>query len=481
MRSTLVVLSFLLVQAASSQSFGDLQAAVAAADESERQGLAHAFLESTSIPHFENDTTAVFLYEGQAASVSVSGDFNGWSGQGWALQRLASTSLWYRIEHFEADARLDYKVILNGSNWILDPGNPLHAPGGFGANSELAMPAYVQPWEIIKNAAVAEGTLVSHTFDSTIMGNSRAVNVYLPAGYDANRTEPYPVIVYHDGSDYLNLASIETVFDNLIDAGRIEPLIAVFANPLDRENEYATNDTGAFSRLIVEELMPWVEANYHIATDPARRAVTGPSYAGLASARHCFEHPDVFGLCAPFSPSFWVSNGALLDAMSQGDLTAIKWYVDWGTYEQSIASSGHAFEDILQQQGATFRTNEWHEGHSWGSWRAHQDIMLEYFFPGVNATSRSTLEQPDNNLGISVFPNPASSTATISFALGNHSPVNVSVHDILGREVGVVLDHDLYAGQHSFTMDRPGSASGVYWVRVSTALSTAWTGVTWVR
>lgn len=481
MRIFLAAGLLLLAQTVSAQSFAELQSSVAAAAQSDQQALADAFLGSTTVPHFENDTTAVFLYRGSASSIALAGDFNGWSGQGWSLERLASTNLWYRIEHFEADARLDYKIILNGSNWILDPRNPNRVPGGFGANSEISMPAYVQPWEIVENASVANGTLESHTFASTIMGNSRPVKVYLPADYDPNRTEPYPVILYHDGSDYTNLASIETVLDNLIDAGRIEPIVAVFANPLNREAEYATSSTANFTRLIVEELMPWVETNYHISTDPSKRAVTGPSYAGLASARHCFEHPDVFGLCAPFSPSFWVSNGALLNTMSQGDLTSIKWYVDWGTYEGSIVTTGRIFKDFLSQQGADFKTNEWHEGHSWGSWRAHQDIMLEFFFAGANATSRSVLELPDSVFDVTVYPNPASGATTVAFNLDTHGPVDISVHDVLGRQVDVVLSKPLDAGRHQFAIDKPEVSAGSYWVRVSTPSTTEWSGVTWIR
>lgn len=481
MRVFIAACLLLLAHDSSAQSFAELQSSVAAAAQTDQQALADAFLGSTNVPHTENDTTAVFLYRGSASSVAVAGDFNGWSGQGWSLERLASTNLWFRIEHFETDARLDYKIFLNGSNWILDPRNPGRVPGGFGANSELAMPGYTQPWEIESNAAVTAGTLESHTFASTIMGNSRPVKVYLPASYDPNRHEPYPMILYHDGSDYTSLASIETVLDNLIDAERIEPLVAVFVNPLNRETEYATSSTDPFTRLIVEELMPWMEANYHVSTDPSKRAVTGPSYAGLASARHCFEHPEVFGLCAPFSPSFWVSNGALLNTMSQSDLTSIKWYVDWGTYEGSIATTGRIFEDFLAQQGADFKTNEWHEGHSWGSWRAHQDIMLEYFFPGANATSRSVLELPDSVFDVTIYPNPASGATTVAFNLEAHGPVDISVHDVLGRQVDIVLSKPLDAGRHQFAIDKPEVSAGSYWVRVSTPSTTEWSGVTWVR
>lgn len=467
MRSCFLYLLLLAALPASAQSFSDLQAAVQNAPSSEHAALVNDFLAQAKVPHMENDTTTVFLWKGSANSVAVSGDMNGWSGQGWPLQRLAATDLWYRIEHFEADARLDYKLIRNGSDWILDPRNPLTVPGGFGANSELAMPAYVQPWEVTEDPAVAKGTLTSRTFVSAIMGNSRTVQIYTPAGYDPQRAEPYPVILYHDGSDYTRFASTKTVLDNLIAAGRIEPLVAVLANPLNRETEYWTTQADTYTRVVAEELMPWVATNWHTATDPKRRAVTGPSLAGLASAKHCFERPEVFGLCAPFSPSFWASDRALLNQMSQSDLTGITWYVDWGTYESSIASTGRVFAALLAQQGATFKASEWHEGHSWGSWRAHQDTMLEFFFPGVNATSRSSVEPPSNGFDLSLYPNPTSGRTTIAFHTVDAGPVQVAVFDMVGRRVAMLHDGTLPPGSHRTEWNPAAHAAGTYLVHVT--------------
>lgn len=472
MRIALFVLASFLTQAAHAQSFSALLDAVNSSDASQHAGLVSDFLGSTSVPHFENDTTVVFLWTGSAASVTVTGDFTGWSASGHALQRLAATNLWYHSMHFEADARMDYKLIIGGSNWILDPRNPRTVPGGFGANSELAMPQYVDAWEINDDPSVANGTLDVTTFASTIMGNSRRVRVYTPAGYDANRADPYPVILFHDGSDYVNFASIENTLDNLIAAQRIVPIVAVFANPLNREAEYATGSTANFTRLIVEELMPWVEANYHVSTDPSQRAVTGPSYAGLASARHCFEHPDAFGLCAPYSPAFWVSNGALLNTMSAADLSNIKWYVEWGTYEGSITTTGEMFENILIGHGATYRARVWNEGHSWGMWRAHQDDMLEFFFPGVNASSRSVLEQPLNSLQLDVYPNPSSSNTTIAFDTTSAGPVEVAVYDLLGRRVETLLDRTVPPGSHRTSWNPAAHASGTYLVHVTAGSGT---------
>ena len=138
-------------------------------DPAAKQAAVDSFMtyaRTVGIPFIE-DSTANFIYLGNPNSVSVPGDFNGWSATAWPMTKLSQTNFWYRSENFEMDARLDYKFVLNGSNWILDPENPHTCQGGFGPNSELSMPLYVQPWEINYNPNIAHGTVVTKTIFST--------------------------------------------------------------------------------------------------------------------------------------------------------------------------------------------------------------------------------------------------------------------------------------------------------------------------
>ena len=102
--------------------------------------------------------------------------------------KSTDTDLWYRKESFEPNARLDYKLVINGSRWILDPQNPNTIAGGFGSNSELAMPEYEQPWEIVEVEGVAKGSLISENFTSSNTGKTYEIQVYLPPGYDESQT-----------------------------------------------------------------------------------------------------------------------------------------------------------------------------------------------------------------------------------------------------------------------------------------------------
>src|SRR5690606_22069284 len=124
------------------------------------------------------------IYLGNVSSVTLAGDFNGWNSNSDALNKLAGTNFWYITKIFELNARLDYKFVRNGNDWILDPENPNTCTGGFGPNSELSMPEYIQPWEIEFNSTTQHGSVETKNLFSTNTGSNYQIKIYLPAGYD---------------------------------------------------------------------------------------------------------------------------------------------------------------------------------------------------------------------------------------------------------------------------------------------------------
>ena len=134
------------------------------------------YARAAGIPFIE-DSTANFIYRGSAASSNIAGDFNDWNPSAWPMTNLSQTNFWYRSVIFELDARLDYKFVLNGGTWILDPENPKTCEGGYGPNSELAMPLYIQPWEIIYRPAVQQGIILNRTIYSPTVGSNYQLNI----------------------------------------------------------------------------------------------------------------------------------------------------------------------------------------------------------------------------------------------------------------------------------------------------------------
>jgi enterochelin esterase-like enzyme len=380
MRYLFAAIALMLVLVASPCYAGDFEAfldRLEKAPEPERSAMIEEFLGSNEVPVLSG-TSAYFLYcdEG-ASSVSVAGDFNGWKPGADMMTRLPGTCLYFLKKDFEEDARLDYKFVVNGSAWMLDPLNPARVTGGFGPNSELSMPGYLQPVEIIPDPDIQHGKLITQNFPSKVMEATRQVHVYLPAGYDESGGRRYPVLFVHDGKEYATLGSMVNVADNMIAAGDIDPLVIVFIDPNDRNSEYKASDR--FGGMIVTEVVPWVEEKYRVESDPALRGMMGASLGGLISVYITWNHSDLFGFCASQSGAFFPGYSRVIEMVEEGPHREIRYYLDWGTYESEIAESNEEMRDALLRGGYELEWHVYHEGHSWGSWRAHVDDILRDF------------------------------------------------------------------------------------------------------
>jgi enterochelin esterase-like enzyme len=464
-RVFLIVLLFGSVAIVRAQTFQDFLTRVNIAPESLRTGIVDSFMNAAGhFPFVEFDTLCHFIYRGSANSVTVPGDANNWNASGFSMIHIYATDFWYYPVVFESDARLDYKFVLNGSNWILDSRNPYTCSGGFGPNSELRMPAYVPAVEIAYDPTIAHGALHDTTFFSTHLNNSRRIRVYTPPHYDSE-TQRYGMVLFHDGLEYISLAQTNNILDYLIAHHRIRPLVAVFVPPVNRTPEYAGDQQNQFTAFIIDEVMPWVDASYRTVSDPAQRAVLGASYGGNISLWIGMNYPNVFGCIAPQS-SYIQPN---IQSRFQSDPPLpVQLYLDVGTYDiPELIPMVHQFVTTLQQHGYGYRFIEYHEGHSWGNWRAHVDNALLMFFPGDSANT--VQETPDLPAGFALaqnFPNPFNAATTISFSLPSTQKVSLRVFTIEGRQVATLLDSQATAGDHAVRFDAARLSSGLYFYQL---------------
>src|SRR4051812_42215476 len=132
------------------------------------------------------------------------------------------------------------------------------------------------------------------SFTSTTFGNTRTLRILLPSGYDApdNQARRYPVLYLNDGQNLFDAATStftgrewrvdETVRD-LIAAGRIPPIVVVgidHAGRRERFREYfpwvdtfldppEPDPQGTrYPAFLVDEVIPFVEAQYRVAPNP---------------------------------------------------------------------------------------------------------------------------------------------------------------------------------------------------------------------
>jgi hypothetical protein len=148
--------------------------------------------------------------------------------------------------------------------------------------------------------------------------NPREVNVYVPMQYV--KGTPAPVLVVQDGNQFFGWVElVSNTLDNLIGAGKLPPIVAVFVNNgggdaqgSHRGEEYDTL-SGVYAEFIDQEILPRVEQEtaqklaaqaVTFTKDPEGRATLGGSSGGIASFIAAWYHPDLFRRVIGFSPSF---------------------------------------------------------------------------------------------------------------------------------------------------------------------------------
>ena len=433
---------------------------------------------------FVHADTVLFLWKGSASTVAVAGDATSWRPNA-SLQRIGTSDVWMRTDQFPATARLDYKLVINGSNWILDPNNPNQQWSGFGPNSELRMSAWVPSEWTERLSGVPRGTLASSTtIQSDAYPHPVTYRVWTPAGYDT--LNELATVYVTDGHEYADdrLGAMRPVLDNLIADGKMAPCVVVFIDPRSggtnrRQEQYVQNP--GFATLVAVDLVSAVDAAYKTRQDRKARTILGTSLGGLFAVYLGLEHPDVFGNLAPQSPAFWVSQqgdlgwtgASLYERVGSAPTLPFSISMTTGTINDTEAGA-RTMRDTLLSRGVELAYTEVAEGHSWGNWRALLDDILIALVPPDAPIPRQP-DAPDTGLYLKATPNP-SSAPELHFTLRRPSPARLDCFDARGRSVMRVLDAPLASGLHRIAL--PDLPSGVYACRLMAGLQRATTLVT---
>lgn len=344
-----------------------------------------------NIPLVIGDSVAFLYKDKKVDSVSWQGDFNGWGG--WAGgqifrnkgHRIGKSDIWIMKAAFPKDARLDYKVVRNGREWVLDPANPYLQWGGGGPNSELRMPNWKPEPTTFNKAGISKGILSANVLiKSRSLGYELFYKVYLPARYE--QLTNLPVVYVTDGQEYADekMGAMINVLDNLIAEKKIKPVIAVFLDPrqpTDFDNnrrmlELPLNEK--FLDFVSDELVPAIDSQYKTNSSADARAIMGTSLGGLNAAYFGIKAPQKFHLLGIHSPAFWY-RPKIYELYENSSKQPLKIFMTTGVMSDTDEGA-RKMKLILEQKKYTFHYKEVNEGHSWGNWRSLIDDLLIYFF-----------------------------------------------------------------------------------------------------
>ena len=366
-------------------------------DTGDTRGRAH-LLKDRSFPLIEPGS-ATFVWLGQADTV-VLRHFMSLPEGHFPFERIGDR-LWHLRLAVPDGARFEYKIDVGkagGGEWVNDPLNPQLATDPFGANSVCMTSGYEVPDWARPDPAAPQGRIERTGVASAAFGEDREIGIYLPAGHEPGR--PYPLVVVHDGFDYLEHASLQTVLDNVIQRGDLPPLIAALTQSPDRTTEYV--DDPRHAAFLAAELVPAVGARHALAPEPTRRVLMGASLGAVAALSTADRVPQAFGGLVLKSGSFVVDRrklaargdvfrrvNAFVESLSEAERLARRAYVTCGRYE-GLASENRQIAAFLRQTGVRTRYVEPKDAHHWQNWRDQTRAGLIWCLgPGEGARNES--------------------------------------------------------------------------------------------
>jgi len=162
---------------------------------------------------------------------------------------------------------------------------------------------------VLSGASVFIENAAAMSFTGNVSGVTVNYEIDLPDGYNED-TNHYPVIYFLHGKNQTPLSSktagkIKEQLDLAVADGLIEPTILVYADG-DRDSFYA--DSYDWSRpietAIIDDLVPYIEANYRVRTGYQNRALLGFSMGGNGAAKTLAKFPDKFGCAVSLDGAF---------------------------------------------------------------------------------------------------------------------------------------------------------------------------------
>jgi enterochelin esterase-like enzyme len=249
-----------------------------------------------------------------------------------------------------------------------------------------------QPWE---ETNVPHGTLHHHIYTtSTVVGlaqNQSSFYLYTPPGYDAKAKKPYPVLyLLHGWSDsdsgWTAVGRANLIFDNLLAAGKMKPMVVVMPlgygdmsfihdHSVWNEPETIDHNVELFSRALLTEVLPRVEAEYHVSKDRRDRAIAGLSMGGLESIEIGLTHTGQFAWVGGFSSAVhnldYTKKLALLEPKG-ADLRLL--WIACGT-EDSLIAPNRTLVAFLKAKDMPVTQVETPGYHAWMVWR---DNLIQF-------------------------------------------------------------------------------------------------------
>jgi enterochelin esterase family protein len=334
-------------------------------------------------PDVHADRTVTFrIRAAKAAEVVLNGE---WKGGGKLAMTKDDQGVWsVTVGPLEADL-YGYSFAVDGVT-VLDPANSVLKPMRSPRTSVVDVPG--DPPRLHEYQDVPHGTVRLHEYVSKALGRRRPLRVYTPPGYDNDAAARYPVLyLFHGSGDneatWTAFGHAHLIADNLLAQGKAKAMIIAMPDGHAVVGPEARGkNVESFGKDLLEDVMPFVEANYRTKADRESRAIVGLSMGGGQSLTVGLNHLDLFAWVGGFSAAIPSPETTVASALSDPAATNTKLKLLWIACgkDDGLVKQAQALSDALQKREIRHELKVTEGNHSWPVWRRYLGEFLPLLF-----------------------------------------------------------------------------------------------------
>ncbi|HEY3835623.1 MAG TPA: alpha/beta hydrolase-fold protein [Bryobacteraceae bacterium] len=286
----------------------------------------------------------------------------------------------------------NYNLTIDGVR-TLDPNNPNVKSGSTPSTIQSILEVRGPHPAFYDAQSVPHGEIRTHWYDSKSLQTTRRLTVYTPPGYDRAAGTQYPVLYLFHGANadetaWTRLGHVNLILDNLLAAGKSKPFLVVmpfgYGVPPGSGPAAPGANTAAFSRDLLEDVIPFMESHYRAYRDREHRAIAGLSMGGGESLAIGLNHLELFAYVGAFSAGirtneFQSNYGKFVgDPKTANQKLRLLW-IGCGS-DDSLFPASESLGKMLDDAGIKHVFHKSGGAHTWINWRQYLDTFAPLLF-----------------------------------------------------------------------------------------------------